>query len=57
MSLKLTPFFCLSACRMERGHEETSTSQARHKMGTSRETPIVSNLVAALFVEKLRLFS
>ena len=42
---------------MVRGHEETSTSQARRKRGTSWETPIVSSLVVAMSVEELRLFS
>ena len=57
MGLKLIPFFCLFACRMARGHEETSTSQAGCKRRTSRETPIVSSLVAAIFLEELRSFS
>ena len=35
IGLKLIPFFCLFACRMARGHEETSTSQAGRKRGTS----------------------
>ena len=35
MGLKLIPFFCLSAYRMARGHEETSTSQVGRKRGTS----------------------
>ena len=54
---KADPFFCLFACRMARGHEETFTSQAGCKRRTSRETPIVSSLVAAIFVEELRSFS
>ena len=57
MDLKLIHFFCLFACRMARGHEETSTSQAGRKRGTSQETPIVSSLVAAMSVEELRSFS
>ena len=51
------PFFCLFACRMARGHEETSTSQVGHKRGTSRETPSVSSLVAAMSIEEFRSFS
>ena len=47
---------CLLACRMERGHEEASTSQAGRKRGTPRETPTVSSLVAAMSVEDLRSF-
>ena len=42
---------------MERGHEETSTSQAGRKRGTLWETPIVSILVAAMSIEELRSFS
>ena len=33
-----------------------STSQAGRKRGTARETPTVSNLVVAMFVEDLRSF-
>ena len=57
MGLKLILFFCLFSCRMARDHEETSTSQAKRKRGTSWETPIVNSLVAAMSVEKLRSFS
>ena len=41
---------------MARGHEEASTSQARRKRGTPRETPPVSSLVTAMSVEDLRSF-
>ena len=41
---------------MERGHEEGSTSQARHKRGTPWETPMVRNLVNAMSIEDLRSF-
>ena len=41
---------------MVRGHEEASTSQAGHKRGTPRETPMVSSLVVAMSVEDLRSF-
>ena len=51
------PFFCLFACRMARGHEEASTSQARRKRGTLREMPSVRSLVAAMPIEKLRSFN
>ena len=50
-------FFYLFACKLARGHEETSTSQAGRKRGTSRETPTVSSLVAAMSIEELRSFS
>ena len=42
---------------MVRGHEETSTSQARSKRGTFQETPTISNLVAAMSKEELRSFN
>ena len=42
---------------MVRGHEETSTSQTGRKRGTSRETPTVSSLVAAMSIEELRSFN
>ena len=42
---------------MVRGHEETSASQIGHKRGTPRETPTVSSLVTAMFIEELRSFS
>ena len=65
MDLKLTPsssliffsFFFIFSCRMERGHKEVSTNQARRRRGTPWKTPIASSLVAAMFVEKLRLYS
>ena len=53
----LNAYLCLFSCRIMRGHEETSTSQGGRTRGTSWETPIVSSLVAAMFVEELRLFS
>ena len=37
--LKLIPIFCLFACRMARGHKETSTSQAGCKSGTPPPPP------------------
>ena len=57
MGLKLIPFFYLFAFRMARAHEEAFTNQAGRKRGTPWETPIVSSLVAAMFVEELRLFN
>ena len=60
MDLKLTPsssFFFSFSCRMTRGHEEVSTSQARCKKGNPRETPIASSLVDAMYAEELRLYS
>ena len=51
---KLILFMCLFSCRMERGHEEASTSQAGRKRGTPRETPTISSLVTAMCVEDLR---
>ena len=60
MDLKLNPSSSLSflfACRMERGHEEVSTSQARRKRGTPREMPTASSLAAAMSTEELRLYN
>ena len=39
---------------MARGQEETSTSQAGHKRGPSRDTPFASNLISSLSMEELR---
>ena len=59
MDLKLTrysfPIFSF-ACRMERGHEEASTSQDRSMRGNPRETPTASSLVAAMSTKELRLY-
>ena len=41
---------------MARCHEEDSTSQARRKRGTPRETPTMSSLVATMSIEDLRSF-
>ena len=57
MGLKLIPFFCLFACRIARGHEETSTSQVGHKRETSREILTIRSLVASMSIEELRSFS
>ena len=56
---QVNPFFYspfLSSCRMARGHEGVSTSQAGRRKGTPRETPTVSSLVVAMFAEELRLY-
>ena len=54
---QIPPFFSyLFSCRMARGHEEASTSQARRKRGTPWETPMVSSLVVAMSIEDLRSF-
>ena len=50
-------FFCLFACRMAKGYEEVSCSQAGRRRGTPLETPTKSSLVATMFVEELRLYS
>ena len=42
---------------MEIGHEEVSTSQVKRKRGTHREKPTASSLVAAMYVEELRLYN
>ena len=42
---------------MARGHEEVSTNQAGRGRGTPQETPTASSLVAATFVEELRLYN
>ena len=51
------PFLYLFTCKMVRGHEETSTSQARRKKGTTWEMPTISSLVVAMSVEELRSFN
>ena len=40
---------------MTRCHEEVSTSQARRRRGTPRETPSARSLVAAMSAHELRL--
>ena len=44
----------LSACSMERGQEETSTSQAGRRRGPSRDTPSASRLITSFSMEELR---
>ena len=51
-----TAIMLLSACSMERGQEETSTSQAGHRRGPSRDTPSVSSIIFSLSMEELRSF-
>ena len=47
------PIF-LSACRMARGQEETSTSQAGCKRGPTQGTPSTSSIISSLSMEELR---
>ena len=49
-------FFFLSACRMARGEEETSTSQADRKRGPTWGTPSTSNIISSLSMEELRAY-
>ena len=59
MDLRLTPSSSLSflfSCRMEKDHEEVSTSKAGRRRGTPREMPTASNLIAAMPTEELRLY-
>ena len=42
---------------MAKGHKEVSTSQARHRRGTPRETPNAISLVVVMPTEELRLYS
>ena len=49
-------FFCPSACRMVRGQEETSTSQAGRKRGPTRGTPSTSSIISSLSMEELRAY-
>ena len=44
----------LSACSMATSQEETSTSQAGHRRGPSRDTPSTSSLISSLSMEELR---
>ena len=39
---------------MARGQEETSTSQARHRRGPSRESPFASNIMSSLSMDEVR---
>ena len=49
-------FFFVSACRMARGQEETSTSQAGRKRGPTRRTPSISIIISSLSMEELRAY-
>ena len=49
-----SPLLLLSACSMERGQEETSTSQAGRRRGPSQDSPSTSNLISSLSMEELR---
>ena len=44
----------LFACNMERGQEETSTSQAGRRRGHGWDTPSTSSIVYSLSMEELR---
>ena len=46
----------LFSYKMMRGQEEISTSQVRHRKGSSRESPTTSSLVASMSIEELRSF-
>ena len=50
------PLFCLLACRMARGQEETSTSQAGRKRGPTRGTPSTRIIISSLSMEELRAY-
>ena len=50
-------FFLFFSCKMERGHEEVSTSQVEHRRGTPREKSTTSSLVAAMSTKELLLYS
>ena len=49
-------FFFLSACRMARGQEETSTSQPGRKRGLTQGTPSTSSIISSLSMEELRAY-
>ena len=49
------PFF-LSTYRMMRGEEETSTSQAGRKRGSTWGTPSTSSIMSSLSMEELRAY-
>ena len=54
--LQFSFFFFLSTCRMARGQEETSTSQAGRKRGPTRGTPSTSSIISFLSMEELRAY-
>ena len=47
-------FVYISACRMARGQEETSISQAGCRQGPTQETPSTSSVISSLSMEELR---
>ena len=49
-------FFFLSACRMARGQEETSTSQTGCRGGPTRGMPSTSSIISSLSMEELRAY-
>ena len=46
----------LTACRMERGHEVTSSSQAGCRRGPTRGMPSASSIISSLTMEELRAY-
>ena len=56
--MELTPLSSIlllfSSCSMARGHEEASTSQAKHRRGLGRDTPSASSIISSLSMEELR---
>ena len=49
-------FFFLSACRMARGQEETSTSQKGRKQAPTQGMPSTSSIISSLSMEELRAY-
>ena len=49
-------FFFLSACRIARDEEETSTSQAGGKRGLTWGTPSTSSIISSLSMDELRAY-
>ena len=50
-----SPFLCpfVVVC-LERGQEETSTSQAGRRRGNGRDTPSASSIISSLSMEELK---
>ena len=44
----------LSTCRIVRGQEETSTSQAGRRRGPNRESPFASSIISSLSIDEVR---
>ena len=49
-----SPLLLLSACSMERGQENISTSQARCRRGPGWDMPSTSSLISSLSMEEFR---